>query len=429
MPDRLAFALAQRLARVLGLSTMALPALGVAACGGKVVLDGAGGASSSSASSGGAGGTGGTGGAGGTGGTAEACIVGPKCAPVGPDPGPEQTLCFTTNPGQACPDAADAMPFFPPGCAAVTAVLAACVGGEAGQCCYNVTAECTCTGRPFLVDRTPRTAAALPGGDRGWHGDDAPATLDLPRATRAALAAVFARDALGEHASIASFARFALELMAVGAPADLVEAAHQAALDEVRHAQIAFGLATAFGGAPVGPGSFPAVAAAPLRTDLASFARAVAVEGCVHETVAALVAAARARAATDPRVAALLASIAEDEARHAELAWRTLAWVLSAGGDDVAEVVFAALAGAARDALAAGRAPPSSLDLRAFGVLDAGTTCGLVADGIAVVVEPCARALRDAMHVLVSRGVGTTELPVRTFAPPDIVVVRLGPAG
>jgi uncharacterized protein len=29
------------------------------------------------------------------------------------------------------------------------------------------------------------------------------------------------------------------------------------------------------------------------------------------------------------------------------------------------------------------------------------------------------------MHVLVSRGVGTTELPVRTFAPPDVLVVRL----
>jgi uncharacterized protein len=33
-----------------------------------------------------------------------------------------------------------------------------------------------------------------------------------------------------------------------------------------------------------------------------------------------------------------------------------------------------------------------------------------------------------AMHVVVSRGVGTTELPIRTYAPPDIVVVDLVPA-
>jgi hypothetical protein len=37
--------------------------------------------------------------------------------------------------------------------------------------------------------------------------------------------------ALFQHASVASFARFSLELLALGAPPDLVAAAHAAALD------------------------------------------------------------------------------------------------------------------------------------------------------------------------------------------------------
>ena len=37
---------------------------------------------------------------------------------------------------------------------------------------------------------------------------------------------------------MASFSKFALELLAVGALASLLQRAHQAALDEIRHAQL-----------------------------------------------------------------------------------------------------------------------------------------------------------------------------------------------
>ncbi len=383
MIQHLTSALAQRLVRVIELSTLALPALATAGCGGNVVVDGGGGSSGSASNSSS------------TGGPTTPCIVGPHCTPDGPDPGPQQTLCFTPTVGQPCPDAADAASSLPPSCAEVMSVEAVCSGGAAGMCCYNVTAECICVGRPFLVSGVSRTAAAVPREHRGWQGDEVPDARDLPRATRDALAAAFTADALGEHASVASFGRFALELMAVGAPADLVAAAHRAALDEVRHAQIAFGLAGGFGGAPLGPGAL-ALGEVSLRTDLTSFARALAAEGCVHETLAALVAAARARAATDPRVAGLLASIAADEARHAELAWKALAWVLGVGGEEVAEAVFAAFAEAGRAVPAAPGAPAASIHLEAFGVLDAGTTRALVAAGVAEVIAPCARSLRHA---------------------------------
>jgi hypothetical protein len=48
-----------------------------------------------------------------------------------------------------------------------------------------------------------------------------------------------------EHASVAAFARFTLDLLALGAPADLVQSAQQALGDEIAHAELCFGLAGA----------------------------------------------------------------------------------------------------------------------------------------------------------------------------------------
>jgi hypothetical protein len=46
------------------------------------------------------------------------------------------------------------------------------------------------------------------------------------------------QQALGEHASIASFNAFSLQLMVNAAPPSLLRAASKAADDEVRHAQM-----------------------------------------------------------------------------------------------------------------------------------------------------------------------------------------------
>src|SRR5205814_4301213 len=51
-------------------------------------------------------------------------------------------------------------------------------------------------------------------------------------------------------------------------------------------------------------------------------------EGCVGETLGALLAAEQLRLASDPEVRRILQRIAKDELRHAELAWTFLAWAL-----------------------------------------------------------------------------------------------------
>lgn len=219
---------------------------------------------------------------------------------------------------------------------------------KAAECCYQVDVSdpgdptCGVVGRPLVVEAAPRKAA-IASTDSGWLARSlAPSVEALDEAARLALSEAWSRDASFEHASVAAFSKTALELMALGAPRELVEGCHRAALDEIEHASIGFALASAYAGARVSPGQFPDA----LRVDFARTLEDVAVaavhEGCVGETLAALVAAAQRDAALDPSVKAALIQIAADEARHAELSYQIVAWALREGGASVRAAVESA---------------------------------------------------------------------------------------
>ncbi|WP_437904614.1 ferritin-like domain-containing protein [Sorangium sp. So ce327] len=279
-----------------------------------------------------------------------------------------------------------------------------------GACCYEViveenTLDCAAVGRPFSLEGHHVTAAPRPA-EAGWlaratasgAGGQQPSLADLTDEERETLAGGWLRSALEEHASVASFARFALDLMAHGAPSSLVEAAHIAALDEVGHARLGFSLAAAYRGGPVGPAAFPMPPAVPIAADLAALARAAAEEGCVGETVAAVIAAEQRARAEDPAVRAALEVIAEDEARHAELAWLTVAWAIGAGGEPVRRAVAEVFEAAAASL---GRPPPPGAEpgggraaaLAAHGHLGVAEARALQGAALAQVVLPSARAL------------------------------------
>src|SRR5258708_9885769 len=172
-----------------------------------------------------------------------------------------------------------------------------------------------------------------------------------------------------EHASIAAFARFALQLLAVGAPPDLVMAAQRAMADETKHAQLAFALAAAYGDRDLGPRSL-AIDACLDETDLPALVATVFAEGCIGETVAAVEAREALEHARDPAVVAVLKIIAEDETRHAELAWRTTAWAIAVGGDAVRERLEAAIAQEmARTDAALDGGPTAEEELLAHGIV------------------------------------------------------------
>ncbi|MGK3965247.1 ferritin-like domain-containing protein [Sorangium sp. So ce118] len=284
------------------------------------------------------------------------------------------------------------------------------------QCCYTFLPPGECvtmassSGRPFLVGARSLHAAAVPGV--AWRSARAAdgTTADVRRLSaeaRAELARAWTSDALLEHASVASFGRFALELLAVGAPAELVEAAHHAALDEIRHAGLCFALAGAYGGAPVGPSAFPFGGAVAVSEDLAAVAASAAREGCVGETLAAVLAAEQLGQARDPAVRAALTVIAADEARHAELAWRAVAWAVATGGAEVRAAVIDAFAAAEEVLAGFASGAVASPELAAHGRLGATEAAAVLRRALDEVVRPAAAALLGASTLPGSAAAGS----------------------
>jgi hypothetical protein len=134
--------------------------------------------------------------------------------------------------------------------------------------------------------------------------------------------AILAEMAGLEAASVVAFRRFAIELASFGAPRALVRSAERAAHDEVRHARVVGRLARRRGAKR---GRLEVARAEP--RSLEAFAIENAVEGCVRECFGALVATHQAANARDPEVRRALSAIAEDETRHAALAWEVARWV------------------------------------------------------------------------------------------------------
>jgi hypothetical protein len=243
------------------------------------------------------------------------------------------------------------------------------------------------SGRPFLVEGAARVAGLAARDD--WQAIAAPPRLDgLSAPEREAIAAGWARAGLLEHASIAAFARFTLQLLSLGAPADLVRDAQAAMADEIEHARVCFAIAGAHGGRAVGPGPLDlggALAGGSAREILVT----AILEGCVGETVAALEAFELNQRAVDPAVRRALETIAADEARHAELAWRFVRWAIDRDPS---------LASAAESAFGAAAAVPAETeeagpDLSAHGLASAPQRREIARQARALVIGPCAAAL------------------------------------
>lgn len=165
-------------------------------------------------------------------------------------------------------------------------------------------------------------------------------------ATGDAIGRYFAAAAQLEAASVVAFRTLADELRAHGAPSHLIDHATRSAAEERRHARITRHIAQAHGS------DAPPVSLTPRapRT-LAEVALENAVEGCVRETFGALVAHWQRERAEDVSVREAMAVIAEDETRHAALAWSVHAWLAPRLDDATREAVRVARA-CAVDALA-----------------------------------------------------------------------------
>jgi len=164
----------------------------------------------------------------------------------------------------------------------------------------------------------------------------------LPESARRAIVEHWTRAAHMEHASVATLSYFSLQLLAIGAPLSLIEDALRAALDEVKHAELCFSLATTYAGRAIGPQPLSLDEHALSGCDLQSVAVGTAEKGCVGETIAALEAEAAAALAEESAVRAVQLRICDDESRHAELAWRFVRWAEQIGGAAVRAALHAA---------------------------------------------------------------------------------------
>lgn len=130
-----------------------------------------------------------------------------------------------------------------------------------------------------------------------------------------------------EHASIASFSRVVMQLLAMGAPPNLVHQANQALADEIRHAELCFELANAHLNQTIEPGKLSVHDCMQGQLSPVAIAMGCFEEACLGETQAFLEASEAARHCQAPYIRSVLEQIAKDERAHAIFGWRMLGWV------------------------------------------------------------------------------------------------------
>jgi hypothetical protein len=171
------------------------------------------------------------------------------------------------------------------------------------------------------------------------------------------LHAKWMHNALDEHASVAAFSKFILELLVMGAPPCLLERAHLAAMQEIDHARLCVMMASEYADvvnhSDVGVrlncdiGRLPDFSLS-VNGSISDIALNTMLEGAVGETLAALQLAIRLDASGDEsqgRLRSVLTQLMHDETSHGALAWTTLRWMLvnRDGDGDASRAVQTAL--------------------------------------------------------------------------------------
>ena len=174
----------------------------------------------------------------------------------------------------------------------------------------------------------------------------------LTAAERSRLAETWTRRSAAEYLAVSTFAVLAIDLVAAGAPADVLSLCMRAGIDEVRHAELCLRMIEIYGGKRVQPP--PGMSSLPDDPERPKLFQALAntmLVSCVSETYATTVLTATRDLTTDPVAHAVLTSIYSDEVMHARLGWSYLRYAIDRGGqgviDAAAKMVPIALRGVA----------------------------------------------------------------------------------
>ncbi|MES2208543.1 MAG: hypothetical protein V4525_17340 [Pseudomonadota bacterium] len=175
-----------------------------------------------------------------------------------------------------------------------------------------------------------------------WTRGPRPDPTNLDEPTRQALEALWLHDAQKEHASVPAFSRISWMLAAIGAPAELMEWAHRAALEEIEHTRLCFAIAAGYAGRSHTVEPMPDLLIGGLDTKadpLHTLATESLSDGCQLEDFNADVAEACALICEEPATRTVLLQIASEERSHAEFSWALLTWLLERYPEKIKQAV------------------------------------------------------------------------------------------
>jgi len=199
------------------------------------------------------------------------------------------------------------------------------------ECCSEICRRGQCWSAP-QPRRCPGEPRKIMGRPFRVDGDTVSAPLTC-QDTGDQRIEVWKESAVGEHASVASFADLSLKLFTLGAPMDILEKAASAQLDEVRHANLMLGLIRTANPdekeLKFGAVNLRKVNSSVFDTSYEKIMLESLEDGCMNEGIAAGIAAEVAKVVKESHVKTVYETIATDEHRHAMLAWDIVEWVLS----------------------------------------------------------------------------------------------------
>jgi hypothetical protein len=221
--------------------------------------------------------------------------------------------------------------------------------------------------------------------------------LRPPEALGQVLAGAWTECGLEAHGAVAAYARFALQLLSLGAPPQLLNGAAQAMQEETAHAQACFSLARRYAGHDVGPGAL-LVDEQRLEFDLTSVVLSTVQRGCIKEAVDALSAREGLEHCQDAATRQVLIRRQEAKAQQAQLAWRFVAWALRGAGRELTDHVRVAFLTALSAPTEPGATPLQDRRLLRHGLLRHGLLsrsqrAALEQRVLREVVLPCMEAL------------------------------------
>jgi hypothetical protein len=216
--------------------------------------------------------------------------------------------------------------------------------------------------------------------------------LRPPEALGRSLALAWTEAGLQAHAAVGAYARFALQLLGLGAPPQLLCGAAQAMQNETAHAQACFSLARRYAGEDVGPGPL-ALDVQGTEADLTAIVLGAVQRGCIGEAVNALCAREGLEHCQDAATREILIRRQEQKAQQAQLAWRFVAWALRGAGRELIDQVRVAFLTALSGQTPAQPALDGDRLLLRHGLLSPAQTLALEQRVLREVVLPCMEAL------------------------------------